>query len=243
MLTPLDHVLVVLITVLLPIHDLLFWYPRLLRAEPHHAGRAKSRAYVETIGIEWGLCIATLVFWARQERTWGDLGLGAPGGWGFWAGAALALGILGFGTWQRLAVARDDDTEVKNAVLAQLESLKPLLPQTRRQLAHFSMVALTAGICEELLFRGFLIWYLAQLVPTPLALLLAAALFGMAHAYQGTRGVLQTGLVGVGLVILYLLSGSLWIPMLVHAFIDLNTGLLAYTFLRRKPGDTPGTPI
>jgi membrane protease YdiL (CAAX protease family) len=243
MLTPIDHVLVVLITILLPVHDLLYWYPRLLKAEPLHAGKAKSRAYLETIVIEWGLCIATLVIWSRSERTWSDLGLGASGGWGFWAGAGLALGVIVFGTWQRLAVTRDKDIEVKNAVLAQLESLKPLLPQTPRQLAHFSGVAVTAGICEELLFRGFLIWYLDQLVPTPVALFLAAALFGMAHAYQGTRGVLQTGLVGVGLVILYVLSGSLWIPMLVHAFIDLNTGLLAYTFLARRPRRPPDAPI
>jgi len=243
MLTPFDHVLVILITILLPVHDLLFWYPRLLRAERVHASRAKTRAYLETMGIEWGLSIVVVVFWIRRDRTWDALGLDAPAGWGFWVAAALALGIIGFGTWQRLAVIRDTDTEVKQAVLAQLENLKPLLPQTPRQLTQFSGVALTAGICEELLFRGFLIWYLDQLVPTPVALFLAAALFGMAHAYQGTRGVLQTGLVGVGLVIFYVLSGSLWIPMLVHAFIDLNTGLLAYTFLSRKRGDHPDAPI
>jgi membrane protease YdiL (CAAX protease family) len=241
MLTVWDHVLIVCVTILLPIHDLLFWYPRLLRAEPDRATRARSRAYLETMVIEWSLFTAALWLWSSQGRPWGDLGLSVPGGWGFWLGAALGAGILVFGTWQRLTLSRDPDGEVRRAVMAQIENLRPLLPHTQQQLNQFSLVAITAGICEELLFRGFLIWYLSQLVPTVVALLVGSALFGMAHAYQGTRGVLQTGLVGLGLVILYVLSGSLWVPMVVHAFVDLNSGMLAYTFLRRSRNGDPTT--
>jgi membrane protease YdiL (CAAX protease family) len=84
-----------------------------------------------------------------------------------------------------------------------------------------------------------LIWYLRALVPPVPAILLASLLFGMAHAYQGTRGVGQTALVGLGMAILYTAGGSLWIPMLLHAFIDLNSGLLAYAFLRREARPAP----
>lgn len=104
---------------------------------------------------------------------------------------------------------------------------------------RFSMVAVTAGICEEALFRGFLLWYLGSLVPLIPALVLGAVLFGMAHAYQGTKGVIQTGTVGLGLVLLYKISGSLWVPMVVHIFVDLNSGLLAYSFLRRERENVP----
>ena len=71
-------------------------------------------------------------------------------------------------------------------------------------------------------------------MPLPAAVVVAALLFGMAHAYQGSRGVLQTGLVGLGLAVLYVLSGSLWLPMALHAFVDLNSGLLAFSYLRRE---------
>jgi len=99
---------------------------------------------------------------------------------------------------------------------------------------RFVLLSLTAGICEEVLFRGYLLWYLSCLVPTVAAWLAGALLFGMAHAYQGSGGVLRTGLVGAGLVALYVISGSLWLPMILHAFVDVNSGLLAYAYLKHS---------
>jgi membrane protease YdiL (CAAX protease family) len=44
-------------------------------------------------------------------------------------------------------------------------------------------------------------------------------------------------------VILYVITGTLWVPIVVHTFFDLNSGLLAYAFLRpdrNQPSlDTP----
>lgn len=234
-LTFVDHLLVFCTTVLLPIHDLLFWYPRLARAEPIHMPRARYRAYTESMIVEWGLLAAVLGWWSAKGRSWADLGIAVPGGWGFWLGVSLAVTVIVLVTRQRLAVSRDPEPEVREAVLSQLRNLKPLLPHTRRELNRFSMVAITAGVCEEALFRGLVIWYLDALIPTVAALFVAAALFGMAHAYQGTRGVLQTGAVGLGLVVLYVITGTLWVPIVVHAFFDLNSGLLAYRFLRTEP--------
>lgn len=239
MLTPLDHVLVVLITIVLPVHDLLFWYPRLVRAAAERVRSARHRAYFQSLATEWVLLAATLAAWAMLGRGWSDLGFRAPSGWGFWAALALAAGFAAFVGRQRRNLVREVDPEARATVLAHLEPLRPLLPHTRRELLHFSAVSITAGICEEILFRGFLIWYLRALVPPIPAVLLASLLFGMAHAYQGTRGVGQTSLVGLGMAILYTASGSLWVPMVLHAFIDLNSGLLAYTFLRREPGVPP----
>lgn len=242
-LTLVDHLLVFATTVVLPVHDLLFWYPRLLRAEPIDMPRARYRAYAESMIAEWGLLAATVGWWAMKGRAWKDLGIAIPGGWGFWLGVSVAVTVIVLVTRQRLAVSRDPEPEVREAVMSQLSNLKPLLPHTRRELRRFSLVSITAGVCEEALFRGLLIWYLSALIPTAAALLVAAALFGMAHAYQGTRGVLQTGLVGLGLVILYVITGTLWVPIVVHAFFDLNSGLLAYAFLRtdgnRPSLDTP----
>jgi membrane protease YdiL (CAAX protease family) len=237
-----DHVLVAAVTILLPIHDLLFWYPRLLRSDPGRRSRARSRAYLESAVIEWALFFAVLGWWAFRGRPFPAVGLGSPSGWGFWAAAVLALGAIVFATWQRLSLTRSRDDEVRRAVLAQLESLRPLLPHTRAEMRRFGLVSLTAGICEELLFRGLVLWYLASLIPPAAALLVGAALFGMAHAYQGTKGVLQTGLIGLGLVALYVVSGSLWVPMVLHAFVDVNSGLIAYAFLRPSPpsGTSPG---
>jgi membrane protease YdiL (CAAX protease family) len=228
-----DHAIVAAITILLPLHDLLIWYPRLLRAAPERAARARRRTYLESMAIEWGLLFLTVGWWTRAERSWDDLGLGLSFGWGFWIAAALTIGVVIYSLRLRAALEEGDE-ETEEAVRNQLGHLRALLPHTRSELAHFGALSVTAGICEELLYRGFLIWYLALLVPTPIAVLAGALLFGAAHAYQGSRGVLQTGVVGLGFVLLYLLSGSLWIPMLLHAFIDFNTGAMAYGLLRRQ---------
>lgn len=237
--TLIDHLLIIGFAILLPIHDLLFWYPRLLRANPDHRGRVRTQAYAESMTIEWVLFAAVLFVWSHQDRPWDGLGFSFSGGWGFWLGAAIAVAIIVIGTRQRLSLVQDPDDDINQIVLDQLEGLRPLLPHTRTEMNRFSMVAVTAGICEEVLFRGFLLWYLGSLVPLVPSLLLGAILFGMAHAYQGTKGVIQTGLVGLGLVLLYKITGSLWVPMAVHIFVDLNSGLLAYSFLRRERQSVP----
>ncbi len=232
--TVLDHVLVVLITIVLPLHDLLFWFPRLARAPAAGAGRARVRAYRETLIVEWALVALTALLWVHFGRQWSDLGLSVPGGWRFWVAAALAAAFAGFSFWQRRKLTADDDPEVLEAVLEQIRPLRPLLPHNRRELTFFGAVSITAGVCEEILYRGFLIWYLSLLIPGAAAVFVGALLFGFAHAYQGTRGVLQTGAVGLGLAILYVFSGSIWVPMALHAFVDLNSGFLAHTFLHKE---------
>lgn len=230
-----DHILIVAITILLPLHDLIFWFPRLRRATGPSLGRARSRAYLESAIIEWALALLVIFHWITTSRPVAGLGFGVPGGWRFWSASLLVAGALAFTTWQRLSLTRSSEAKVRREVMEQLEHLRPLLPHTRTEMIRFVLLSLTAGICEEVLFRGYLLWYLSCLVPSVAAWLAGALLFGMAHAYQGSGGVLRTGLVGAGLVALYVISGSLWLPMILHAFVDVNSGLLAYAYLKH-PG-------
>jgi CAAX protease family protein len=235
---PVDHILIGAITILLPLHDLLFWFPRLRRAAGPALGRARSRAYLESAIIEWALVFLILLNWMTSARPLEGLGFATAAGWRFWSASLLVAGALAFTTWQRLSLTRSSEDKVRREVMAQLEGLRPLLPHTRNEMARFVLLSFTAGICEEVLFRGYLLWYLSCLVPVVGAWLVGALLFGMAHAYQGSNGVLRTGLVGAALVALYVLSGSLWLPMILHAFVDVNSGLLAYAFLKHPaPAD------
>ena len=60
------------------------------------------------------------------------------------------------------------------------------------------------------------------------ALPAASLAFGLGHAYQGFRGVVQTGLVGAFFGAVYFVTGSLWASMVLHALMDLHTGHLAW---------------
>ena len=98
-------------------------------------------------------------------------------------------------------------------------------------------VAITAGICEEIIFRGFLLRYLHVFPWTlnlTLALLISSVIFGFHHLYQGAGGVAGTAIVGVLFGLLFVLTGSLLLPIIFHGAIDLR--LLA---VLRPPAETP----
>ena len=105
-----------------------------------------------------------------------------------------------------------------------LRPVAALLPRTPAERRMFVGVALTAGVAEEVVFRGFLLVYLTDVLTVPLgaAMVVSAALFGLAHSYQGAVGVLLTGLAGYWLAGLYVLTGSLLLPAVVHALVDLR---------------------
>ncbi len=100
-----------------------------------------------------------------------------------------------------------------------------ILPKTRRQRLIWILVAVTAGTCEELLFRGFIFHYVREVIPSLSlwgVLLLGAALFGFNHAYQGIAGALGTALMAVVFGLIFLITGNLAIPMVLHTLIDLR---------------------
>jgi len=104
-------------------------------------------------------------------------------------------------------------------------------------------VAITAGVTEELLYRGFVLWVLAHQLPnadTFTVLLIGGLIFGLAHLYQGTKGVALTALLGVVLGEI-MISAGLLAAMAIHTLIDLRvllipSDLAAQTADRDPPG-------
>jgi hypothetical protein len=84
----------------------------------------------------------------------------------------------------------------------------------------------TAGVCEEIAYRGFLMSYLGGFGTVP-AILLSTLAFGLAHAYMGTAAAVRAGLIGLLVAVLYRVTGSLWAPMLLHAVADVTSGMMA----------------
>jgi len=70
-------------------------------------------------------------------------------------------------------------------------------------------------------------------MPLWAAALVSTVGFGLAHAYQGLSQLPKITLVGGVFAGLYLLSGSIWLPMLLHAAVDILQGRLAYEAIHR----------
>ncbi|MFZ0661117.1 MAG: type II CAAX endopeptidase family protein [Acidobacteriaceae bacterium] len=116
----------------------------------------------------------------------------------------------------------------------QMAKLGFFLPVTAGERAWFAVVSVSAGICEEVLYRGFLyhsfadFWHWSVIA----GLIAAAAFFGLGHGYQGVTGILTTGILGGVLSLIYLSTGSLLAPMILHAVLDLR--ILLFPRIRRR---------
>jgi hypothetical protein len=107
------------------------------------------------------------------------------------------------------------------------EGLKRLLPHTRPEIAVYLLVALTAGICEETIFRGYLQRQFTALTKSAaIGALLQGILFGLAHAYQGWKMIVIIAVYGCLFGALVLWRRSLRPGIIAHFLQDGVGGIL-----------------
>lgn len=110
-----------------------------------------------------------------------------------------------------------------------LGKLSYLLPKNQRERLWWVMLSLTAGICEECIFRSFVFRYL-QGPPwrfgIATAIGVACAVFALGHLYQGLLPALGTGVLAALLFLFFLGTGNLLLPIAIHALTDMRILLL-----------------
>ena len=234
MLANADHLLVLVILIGLPIRA--FFSMRALRAASEAELPAlRRRIWRNAIVSQWllvGLVVALMVTLGREPATLMLVPRPTAGMLGVLLGLATIVSLV---VRQRGSV--DTDEEVRARVRERLAPVVRLMPGSRSEYALFAVLACTAGICEEFLFRGYLLWYGSQLMPVLWAGAAQAVLFGVAHFYQGPRGILLTGFAGVFLTAVTFVSGSIWPAVLIHALMDLNAGDMAMRAFATESGN------
>jgi len=124
-----------------------------------------------------------------------------------------------------------------------VESRRPLqaiaeriLPQSTVELLPYLALAITAGLCEEFLYRGFAMAALTRAgLGAWLVILASSLLFGLAHSYQGRGGIVMTFVVGLVLGVSRLTYNSLVPAIFWHSAVDLVAGVAGMQYLRRSP--------
>jgi membrane protease YdiL (CAAX protease family) len=230
-----DHAVAFLLVAILPVYA-AFEYRRLVRAVRAGVSGARARAYRDTILLQWALTGLTLALWFLARRPATMIGLAVPFDARSLAGAFVTAAGLSLLYWQWRAVVRLDGAG-REALRAQVAAVADLVPRSPREAALFRALAVTAGICEEVLYRGFLIWYLAAYVGSWPGALVAGVAFGVAHFYQGLGGVVKTGVVGLLTALLYVATDSLLWPVALHAAIDLQGGAVGCHLLEGTSPD------
>lgn len=230
--TLLDHGLVVLITLIYPVAGLI-GFRRLLRRVAAGASFNRSQLYRHTIMGHWMLFFVCMAIWLGAARPWPALGFGLQ--LDLWFALAATLTLLGIAVLvQQIRQVNSATQEDIAGIRARFGSLSILIPQNGNELARFYGLSFTAGIVEEVLWRGYLIWYLSQFMPMWGAVLVSTLGFGLAHAYQGLSHLPQITVVGAVFAALYVISGSIWLPIILHAAVDILQGRLAYDVIYRS---------
>jgi membrane protease YdiL (CAAX protease family) len=235
-----DHIFILLLFVVQPIHGAWSFRKYIRKVE---AGEPvdRIREYRNTMLVQWLVLAALAIAWYLLRRPAADLGIVAPGGIGFYAGIiVLVLVCLYLVSSWRKAQQMPFDQRAKHA--AALGDFAHVLPRNEVQFRNFAGLSITAGVVEEILYRGFSIWYLAHFMPTWIAVVAAAVFFGLGHSYQGKTGVLRTGMAGFAFGAFYVLTGSIWLPIMGHALLDILQGKMIVEILRDTPEISVGEP-
>ena len=180
--------------------------------------------YLSLIVMEWGL---VLYVWRGIRRS-GTTTLREMIG-GRWAcpsdvltDVVIALGC--WGIWRLFEFSWNHWLGVGHAA-----SIDTLEPRSVAEGVLWIGVSISAGICEELVFRGyFQRQFTAITRSASLALVLQAALFGIGHGYQGMEACVKIAIFGVGFALLASWRKSLRPGMLAHAWTDIASGLLGF---------------
>jgi membrane protease YdiL (CAAX protease family) len=204
-----------------------------LLAKPATSSRERISLYRSTIIMQWA--IALFAFWRAIARGLSAWDLGLRGGELVEVILACLVGglLMGGLHWRNLRrVAR-----VGGRGAERMRTLgMHILPQSSAELIAYCGLAVTAGICEEFLYRGFAYAALTRVgLPIWLVVFVTSILFGLAHVYQGRGGVLGTSILGLLFASARVLSGSLVPPIVWHSVIDLVAGIAGPRYLLPQP--------
>ena len=189
--------------------------------------QSRTAEYLSSIVLEWVL-FGFVIAGIRRRREFLQNAFGRNG-----AGWAQALGV-GFASYiaGNVAVALTSGLLYFTPLFHQRNTgvILALLPHTRLQFALWFAVSLSAGLSEEMIFRGYLQQQLTAWTKRPvLAIVLASILFGSVHLYEGLGAILP--LIALALVygsVARLMKGDLRAVIVAHTLQDFLIALVVF---------------
>ena len=219
--------------------------PKMRRLKQFTSSAGRLSAVRSAILTLWG-CATVALLLAGPNELFVVPQVGADMAWLHGNPVVMALSIVILAIWFSLLFLPGLHCairpEARRKYWGAVQSLLHLLPVSDRERRWWVLVSITAGVCEELLFRGFLHQFLqGQLhgnwtLNLTSAWLLSALAFGLSHFYQGVAGIARTALTGAMFGLLAIVSGNLLLPIVLHVLVD-----LAVLWVYRPQLDHPAT--
>lgn len=178
------------------------------------APRSQARRFGATIAKALTLLVALAAVAKIENLTAADLGIGTQLGRGGYVGLAIAAFVIA-GLAMATLFAKPKQEKISRHRAA------TLMPEGPRELRLFFVMVPLIGFSWEVLYRGYLLWWLAPLVGMPAAVIVASISYGLAHGWKSFRESSPSIVAALALTIGYAVTGSLWWLIIVHTGLPL----------------------
>ncbi|MDJ0276058.1 type II CAAX endopeptidase family protein [Sphingomonas sp. 2R-10] len=200
----LDHILAILLLIVVPMRAL--WRSRPGRP----ASSTKITRYISTIGMVTGLLALLATSWLITGRSAEALGLAAPTSTPSLIGLGIAVVIfitLFLGRNKKPKPSQKEGIEAAQ---------RDLFPETPKETRLFLFLCLAVGGGWEILYRGFLLYYLPSMIGLFWAVIIAAVAYGAAHGFKNPKQFVGSIVSALVFTVAYVATSNLWWLMLIH---------------------------
>jgi membrane protease YdiL (CAAX protease family) len=232
-----DHITAIVFAVVLPLFAIFKSQPKIKKIR--FTTPIKISVYLSNSISLWIGAILILLIWYFHGRSAAQIGLPLH---------YSPISSIGLGLIALFIVLYFSDMGFKLFSLKAKEKLTekwqkelPFLPATKRELYFFFLLSLSAGVCEEVIFRGYMINYFLGLfggnqVALIMAVVLPGLIFAVSHIYQGWAAVFKIVLMSIIFGAFFVIEGSIWPLIILHTLVDIFSGMVAYSLLSKiKP--------
>jgi membrane protease YdiL (CAAX protease family) len=225
-----DHILVIILGLVLPFFSGVRGSEQL--GNMHFNEYTRRRFYLSNSLVLWVISLVVMAIWYWNNRSFQLMGFRWPeAGWMAVMLSAL-MGLLYVGDVLYSVFSKTELQKTQE----QWESSVPFLPEEYRELPAYTVMCITAGVCEEILYRGFLVNYFIDPMKDGfpwMAAIFPSVLFSIAHFYQGYKAMFKIFLLSLLFGLIFIFSRSLLFVVIIHFLIDLTGGILAIA-IRKK---------
>lgn len=228
-----DHILVFLLCVGIPLYGII-QRPKGF-TNTSFSSEQKKGFYISGSFSLFLLAAVTMGVWLIFRRPLDEIGLTQPANFRSWWVLPLVI-IVVYLADVYITISSKSKME---ETIDNWKSKAPFLPTKRKELPEYFLLCFSAGVFEEIVYRGYLItycWYLFAGYDNQsiLSVALPAFVFSIAHYYQGAKAVLKIFVLALFFGYLFVYSGSLLIVMILHFLVDAAGGLLTMKYIKEE---------